>query len=40
MAQGQQLLCKTQDGGKANFVIDAERSDPARGLIYMLRVKP
>ena len=40
MRTGLQVLCKTADGGQANFVLDAERSNPAIGLIYARRVSP
>lgn len=39
-AQGLDLACRGPDGAVANYKIDAERSDPARGLIYLVKQGP
>ena len=37
---GLEFLCKGPDGAQFLGTIDAERSDPDRGLIYILRQGP
>ncbi len=38
MADGDTLLCKNARGESRNHKFDAERSDPSRGLYYLLPV--
>lgn len=37
MSDGTVITCKKPDGSTGNYKIDAERSDPARNLIYLLK---
>lgn len=34
--KGDHVLCKRSDGQQIYMKVDAERSDPARGLIYLI----
>lgn len=40
MSQGALLSCRGPDGAAANYKIDAERSDPDKGLIYLVKQGP
>lgn len=40
MSDGLPALCKGPDGGQALYVMDAERSDPSRGIRIMRKVYP
>lgn len=37
MSQGTVITCQNQAGIQQNYKIDAERSDPSRGLIFLIR---
>lgn len=38
-ASNGQVLCQGPDLGNGLYTIDAERSDPAKGLMYLLKVR-
>lgn len=40
MSNGLEFLCKGPDGAQALYTIDAERSNPDIGLIYLIRQGP
>lgn len=37
MALGNRVLCLNPDGSQGFYKMDAERSNPTRGLIYLLK---